>query len=78
MSRIENSTSLTAVIAAGGRLVDVDTSGSTVVMFFRSQDGRTEYRVEMYPDEQYDHEYTLDTHYRVEWMVQEFPVVADA
>ena len=77
MARIENSTSLTAVIAAGGRLVDVDTSSPNVVMFFRSQDGQTEYRVEMYPDEQYDHQYTTVTYHRVEWIVQEYPVTAN-
>ena len=74
MTMIENSTSLTAVIEANARLIDVDTSGSTVVMFFRSRDGHTEYRVEMYPDEQYDHQYTTVSHHRVEWMVQEYPV----
>lgn len=76
MSRIENSTSLTAVIEAGGRLVDVDTSSPNVVMFFRSADDQTEYRVEMFPDEAYDR--MPSTYQRVEWLVQEFPVESHA
>ncbi len=78
MSMIENSTSLTAVIEAGGRLVEVDTSGADVVMFFRSADGQTEYRVEMFPD-RYSDPYSPSYDFnRVEWKVQEFPVVTNA
>ena len=63
-------TSLEEVIRVGGRLVDVDTTGPNVVMFFRSEDDLTEYRVEMFPD-QYRDRYDVSNDYmRVEWTAE--------
>lgn len=63
-------TSLEEVIRVGGRLVDVDTNGPNVVMFFRSEDDLTEYRVEMFPD-QYRDRYDVSNDYmRVEWTAE--------
>lgn len=65
-----DTTSLQAVINAAGRLVDVDTSGSNVVLFFRSQDDHIEYRVELFPDEFRDHYDSSYDYNRVEWLVE--------
>ena len=69
-----NPTSLEEVKRAGGRLVDVDTTSPNVVLFFRSEDDLTEYRVEMFPDTYYER-YDPTTRSRVEWTVERFPLV---
>lgn len=61
-------TSLTALIEGKARFIDVDTSGSSVVMWFETEDGKT-HRVEMFPDYYIDPTDGAYDFNRVEWTV---------